>query len=99
MELIACEELMDELDRDRALADGRGDAVHRALPDVPCGEDTRHVGLERERAAFERPGLVVLDIRSSENEPAVPPRELLWEPVSIRVGADHEEERIGPHRL
>jgi hypothetical protein len=30
---------MDESDRDGSLADGGGDASHRALPDVTGGED------------------------------------------------------------
>ena len=50
--LLGREELVDELDRDRALADRGGDAVHRPVTDVSRGEDAGHAGLERERAAL-----------------------------------------------
>lgn len=64
IDAVGREQLMDEPDRDRALADGGGDAVHRTVADVSRGEDTGDAGLERERAALERPAAVTLEIRS-----------------------------------
>src|SRR5829696_4588394 len=76
IELLCLEELVDEPDRDRALADGGGDAVHRPVADISRGKDSGHAGLEGERAAPERPAPVVFEIRSGVNESAVLSRAL-----------------------
>ena len=47
--------LVHEVDRHRALADGRRDALHRVESNVAGGEDTGHARLEQERWALERP--------------------------------------------
>src|ERR1700732_3985535 len=43
--------LVDERDRDRALADARGDALDRAAAHVAGHEHARHAGLQQERLA------------------------------------------------
>src|SRR4051812_27534356 len=98
-DLLGGEELVNELDRDRALTDRRGDAVHRAVPDVARREDPGDAGFQRERAACERPTGPAVDVRAGPDEPAGPPRQLVRQPVRGRVGADHHEEGVSRHRL
>src|SRR3954451_17129141 len=67
LELLGFEELVDEPDRDRALADRGGDTIHRPVADVPRSEDAGHAGLEGERAAlFERPAAVALQVPGAD---------------------------------
>ena len=47
--------LMHEGDRHAALADGGGDALDGAEPDVAAREDARDAGLEQVRVAVELP--------------------------------------------
>jgi hypothetical protein len=47
------EQVVDQAHRDRTLANCRGDAVRRSVPDIPDGQDSWHAGLKRERRAFE----------------------------------------------
>ena len=58
---------VDELDRDRALADGRRDPLHRAVAGVPDRQHARHARLEAERRARERPA-VPRHVRAGEEE-------------------------------
>src|SRR5262249_37504910 len=47
--------LVDELDRHRPFADGRGDALDRPGAHVPCREHAGAAGLQQERLPPERP--------------------------------------------
>ena len=48
LQLLGGEILMQQLDGDRPFADGRRDALDRAVSDVACGEHARHARLEQE---------------------------------------------------
>jgi hypothetical protein len=53
--LLLLQVLVHEADGGRAVADRRGDACDRAVPDVARGEHTRHARLEREGFAARAP--------------------------------------------
>src|SRR4029078_5728904 len=55
MELDGCEQLVQELDRDRAFTDCRRNALYRSVAHVAGGEHTGHARLEQERTPIERP--------------------------------------------
>src|SRR5687767_5493664 len=52
--------LVDELDGDGALADGRGTALDRAVAHVSCDEDARHARLQQEGVPIWAPALGAL---------------------------------------
>src|SRR6185312_3311379 len=95
MQLVDCEQAMEELNRDRALSDRRRHALRRAVANVAGREHPRHARLEQKWTASERPGVVVAKICSREDETLVVPLDLRWQPLSVRVPSDHEEERVG----
>ena len=73
-------DIRDELDRHRPLADGRGDALDRAGPDVAGGEDAGAAGLQQERLPPRRP---VGRLRQRRPRSGRIP----WRPVSISGGS------------
>ena len=88
-----------ERDGHRALADGRGDPLHRLGPDVAGDEHAGHAGLQEVRVAVQRPagrrrpsssrpGPVRTNPRSSRTTDAV-------EPVGARGAADEDEQVAG----
>ena len=94
MQPVGSEQVMEQLDRDRALSDRRRHALRRAVPDIPGRENPRHARLEQEWIAGERPRAIVGKIRSREDETLVIPLDLRWQPLRVRVPSDHEEERV-----
>ena len=83
---------MHELDRHRALADGGGDALHRACVDIADGKDAELTRLEEERSlTAERLGL---DIAPGEQEAVLVHRNMAAQPVGVRLGANEHEERF-----
>ncbi|HTE63740.1 MAG TPA: hypothetical protein VK631_25505, partial [Solirubrobacteraceae bacterium] len=68
MQPVGCEEAVEKLNRDRALANCRRHALHRAVSSVAGREHPRHARLERKRTAIERPRVVVAKIRPREDE-------------------------------
>jgi hypothetical protein len=95
MQLVACEQVMEQLNRDRALSDRRRHAFRRTVPDIPSRENPRHARFEQEWTAGEGPSAVVGKICSREDETLVIPLDLRWQPLCVRVPSDHEEERVG----
>ena len=53
-------------DADAALADRRGDALHRAVPDVAGGEDAGHAGLELKGWSWLLPSLGAVGSRANQ---------------------------------
>ena len=66
--LLGVEQLVEQLDRDRALAHRGGDAAHPAVAQVAGGEHPGHARLEEERAALQRPGALG-DVGTGHHEP------------------------------
>ena len=65
------------------------------MPDIAGGENRRHARLEQKGTAIERPSAVISKIRSREDETLGIPGDPPWQPLGVRAGSDHEEERIG----
>ena len=67
--------LIDELDDRGALTHGGRDALHRPVPDIARGEDTRDAGLEQRGRPFERPAArriaIEVEVISGEDEPSL----------------------------
>src|SRR5262245_62433596 len=94
---------VDELDRRRALADGRGDALHAAGADVADGEDAGDAGLERIGGARQRPlrrrELLVAEVDAGLHEPLLVDLEAAVEPLGVGTRAGHQEEVAHVARL
>ena len=71
---------MHEGDRHAALADGGGDALHRARAHVAAREDARHARLEQVRISVERPAARIADIGAGEHVAAPVERDLGRQP-------------------
>src|SRR5215471_13760010 len=61
-----CKVVVDQADGDRAIADGRGHAFDRAMPDVASGEHARGSGLEQVGSPLQGP--VLSGVGSGEDE-------------------------------
>jgi L-histidine N-alpha-methyltransferase len=70
------EVLVHERDRHAALADGCGDALDRAQPNVAAREDPGHGRLEQVRVAFERPAGGTRRVGTGQDEPSGVDRDL-----------------------
>ena len=92
----AGEILMNEGDRDAALADGGGDALDRAEANVATGEHARHAGLDQIGVAAFLPATRFDHIAAGENIAARVARDFGRQPSGFGVGADEHEQ---PPRL
>ena len=92
---------MHEGDRHAALADGGGDALHGAEPDVAAGEDARDAGLEQVRVAIGSPRAGGGHVGAGQHVAVVVERDLGREPRRLGIRADQDEEAAGrePGRL
>jgi hypothetical protein len=99
MQPLVREEVLDELDRDRALSHCGGQALDGGVPHVPGRKHARHAGLEREGRALERPAVVVPELLAREQEPVPVSRYLAGQPVGVRAGTNQHEEGVGGNRL
>ena len=85
-----------EVDRHRALADGRRDPLHRVEPHVAGREHPGHAGLQRERRTRQRPrGCAWAGPSRSwpgDDEALVVADDVRAEPVGARRGADEDEQ-------
>ena len=92
--------LVDEGDRHAALADRRRDPLHRAVADVPAGEDPRDAGLEQVRVAAGLPATPGGRVGAGEDEAVVVERDLRRQPrrLGIRTDQDEEAARLEPGR-
>src|SRR5271156_3857645 len=70
--LKTCQILVHKLYGDRSLAYGRSNALHRAMPDVACYENTGQTGFEQIRFPVFLPAarqlILHLQVRPGENE-------------------------------
>jgi hypothetical protein len=66
--LLSGEELMQELNRDRAFTDRGGDTLDRTVADIAGGEHAWHARLEEKRTATGWRCATLRDIRSREDE-------------------------------
>src|ERR687890_1088216 len=91
--------LVDELDGDCALADGRGAALDRAVTHVTSDEDAWHARLQKERVPIWPPALGTLtplnQIRSREDKATFVALYDAIEPLRLRRSPDKDEERMG----
>src|SRR6188472_4243570 len=81
---LGLQELVDLADRDRALADGGGDALDRATPYVTHGKHALAAGLEHP--------VVGVGGVSGEHEPLRVQRDLSLEPVGVGGRTDQHEQ-------
>src|SRR6478752_6231795 len=81
---LGFQELVDLADRDRALADGGGDALDRATAYVAHGEHAVAAGLER--------AVVGVDGGSGEHEALPVQRDLPLEPAGVGSRTDQHEQ-------
>src|SRR4051812_21555313 len=93
--------LGSERDCHASLADGGGDALDRAGPDVPGGEDAFNAGLEQIRVAIEVPAPGGADVGAGQHVAVAIERDLRRKPAGLGVRPDEEEEPAGlePPRL
>src|ERR687894_1363247 len=95
--------LVDELDGDCALADGRGAALDRAVTHVTSDEDAWHARLQKERVPIWPPALGTLtplhQIRSREDKATFVALYDAIEPLRLRRSPDKDEERMGRRGL
>ena len=91
---IGLEELVQELDRDRTVADRRRDPLDRAVAHVARGEDAGQARLEQEGIAVEGPRAGG-QVGPGEDEALLVALDRGRQPLGVRVRADHEEERVG----
>src|SRR5919112_168973 len=95
--------LVDELDGDCALADGRGAALDRAVTHVTSDEDAWHARLQKERVPIRPPALGTLtpwqQVRSREDKPTCVALYDATEPLRLRRSPDKDEERMGRRGL
>src|SRR5829696_71447 len=95
--------LVDELDGDGALADGRGAALDRAVAHVSSDEDTRHARLQQERVPIWPPALGTLPfmhkIRPREDKASLVTLYDAVQPLRLRRSPDKDEERMGRRGL
>src|SRR6516162_8902467 len=88
-----CQVVVDEADGRRAIADGRGHAFHRAVPDVAGGEHARGGGLQQEGSPLQGP--VLTGVGSGQDESPWVALDRLGEPVGERLRADEDEQAGG----
>src|SRR5688572_2828245 len=81
---LGFQELVDLADRDRALADGGGDALDRATAYVAHGEHAGATGLEH--------AVVAVGGASGENEALLVQRDLPLEPAGVGGSTDQHEQ-------
>ena len=90
---------MNELNRHRAFANTRSNALHGTMPHVSDDKYTRHAGLEKIRGALNRPTrwtLAISDkVRPGQDEAAVIALDEISEPIGSRQCADIDEEAAG----
>src|ERR687897_902786 len=95
--------LVDELDGDGALADGRGAALDRAVAHVSSDEDTWHARLQQERVPIWPPALGTLpfmhQIRPREDKATLVALYDAVQPLRLRRRPDKDEERMGRRGL
>src|SRR5829696_1589771 len=95
--------LVDELDGDGALADGRGTALDRAVAHVSSDEDTWHARLQQERVPIWPPALGTLpfmhQIRPREDKATLVALYHAVQPLRLRRRPDKDEERMGRRGL
>src|SRR5215216_7118842 len=88
--------LVDELNDDCALADGRGAALDRAVTHVPGDEDAWHARLQKERVPIWPPALGTLpllnQVRSREDKATFVALYDAIEPLRLRRSPDKDEE-------
>jgi hypothetical protein len=80
---------MHEGDGHAALADGSGDALHRAEPDIATREDARNGGLEEVRVALELPASRGTHIGTREHVQDSALRVHLQELVSVQTPVEY----------
>src|SRR5947207_3169346 len=94
--VLLAQHVMNERDRNRALANGRGDALDAARADIADGEDAGPARLEQQRRARQWPAggseIVVREIGAGLDETVLVEREASIEPVGVRHGARHHED-------
>ena len=84
-----------EVDRHRALTDGRRDPLHGVEPDVAGREHARHAGLQGERRARQRPAPGVggtQEVLTGDDEPLAVADDVGAEPLGAGRGADEDEQ-------
>src|SRR5215207_10196623 len=90
--------LVDELDGDGALADGRGAALDRAVAHVACDEDARHARLQQKRVPIRAPTSWALPIMhkvgSREDEATFVALYDTVEPVCLRRRPDKDVQGV-----
>src|SRR5919112_2264109 len=95
--------LVDELDGDGALADGRGAALDRAVAHVSSDEDTWHTRLQQERVPIWSPALGTLPIThqigSREDKATLVALYDAVQPLCHRRRPDKDKERMGRRGL
>src|SRR5690606_3408757 len=84
--------LVDELHGHGALADGRGDPLHRSVADVAGREHPRHTGLQPERPALDvpvdGPEALFAEVRTGVDVASGVTGDAVTEPAGARCGAD-----------
>src|SRR5918994_7502594 len=95
--------LVDELDGDGSLTDGRGAALDRAVAHVSCDKDARHARLQQERVPVQTPALGTLpflhQIRPREDKASFVALYDAVQPLRLRCRPDKDKERMGRHGL
>src|SRR6185437_7956379 len=84
----------------RSFPDGGGDPFDRPGAYVAGGEHSWHAGFQRQRYRLARFGPVLTgQVAAGQDESVLVAPDIVGQPVGVRGGADHDEQRGGRHRL
>src|SRR5215469_12938747 len=90
---------MDELHSNGAFSHPRGHPLHRAMPHIPDGEDSRNIGFEQKGIALERPPFrplaTMYQVRAGQDETTVVPFYHTTEPIGARESPNKDKHRGG----
>src|SRR6266478_7187574 len=84
--------LVDECNRHAALSHGGRDALDRAQPDIAARKYARYARFEEIGVPIVRPAAAFQYVIAGRDESATVARDLRWEPLRFRVGADEDEQ-------
>ena len=89
------------MDGNGALADRRGDAFHRSVPNVADRENSGPAGFQEHRQAPQRPVLgrmpIVKKVGTGKDESRLITSQGVRQPFRTRLGADQYEQGHGRH--
>ena len=88
---------MQKLTCDRTLTNRGGYSLNGPAADIASREDSGHACFKQAGWALELPAVRLAALLASEDEPFVVARHAILEPLCVRLGPDHHEQRRSGH--